>query len=309
MRRLSVVAAAVIGMALVLVRPMSARADGPGSGVYCPPIGPCIVQTGHGGSGGGVPVGGAPGPGGGPGCHDQSGASVPCQDPVLGWFNPTDFCYWHSATPPWPTRSEAQQLGLPYHPPGDGDYYLVTCPGVGGTGGSVQWAPAPPAGYGGAVNPQVLAVRAVNLLGLTGPDIALSPNVAREQIVGLPTWMWTQATPTTWGRHTATAAVPGASVTAVATATEISWQMGDGTTVVCVGPGTPWSTRYDAHAASPTCGHTYTTASTARTITATTTWQVRWTGSGLASGVGGAVTVTRSSSVTVRVAELQAINR
>ncbi|MHB8451717.1 MAG: hypothetical protein ACYDAQ_14925 [Mycobacteriales bacterium] len=50
-------------------------------------------------------------------------------------------------------------------------------------------------------------------------------------------------------------------------------------TVVCTNPGTPYSSNYDPHAPSPTCGYTYQTPSStsgngAFQLTATTTWRV-----------------------------------
>lgn len=265
---------------LVAGTPTPARAGDPG-GVHCPIVGPCVVRTGHGGSKGGGRGGGSGTRGGQATCRDRGGATVPCHDPILGWFDPKDFCYYKAATPPWPTRADAAGLGLPYHPPGDGDYYLATCPGVAGTGGGITWRANPPPGFGVTIDPRVLAAEAINRLGLAGPDVVLSPSATQEQIVGLPMWLATRVTAATWGRHTATAAVPGASVTAAATALRIAWDTGDGVTVACSGPGALWSPRYDAHSPSPTCGHTYTSASNHRVITATTTWQVAWSGAGL----------------------------
>lgn len=156
----------------------------------------------------------------------------------------------------------------------------------------------------------MLAQRAVRQLGLAGPDIQTSPPVGAEQVVGLPTWLCTGMTAATWGSHAATAAVPGESVTATATAERIVWDLGDGTSISCDGPGTPYQQGMDAHAASPTCGHTYTASSAgepdqAYRVTAATTWSVRWAG----GGVQGQLTVRRTSQAALRVAEAQAVNQ
>jgi len=79
---------------------------------------------------------------------------------------------------------------------------------------------------------------------------------------------------------------------------------GDGATVTCRGPGRPWRSGGDPHAASPTCGHTYTSPGRYR-VRVTVTWQVSWAGGGT-SGTVPAVTTT--STRVVRVSESQALN-
>jgi hypothetical protein len=143
-------------------------------------------------------------------------------------------------------------------------------------------------------------------LRLDGAQIAMAPPAA-SVLVHVPVWLWTPVSAVTWGPASATAAVAGLSVTATARATRIVWQMGDGHAVTCTGPGTPYQASYGA-AASPTCGYVYQRASAhqpggAFTLTATTTWQVDWTGGGQA----GALTTTRTSTSRVRIGELQVV--
>jgi hypothetical protein len=119
--------------------------------------------------------------------------------------------------------------------------------------------------------------------------------------------MWTAVTPTTWGPVTATASVPGLSVTATGRAQRIVWSMGDGSSVTCTGPGTSYTPSLGGRG-SPTCGHVYQRSSAAQPqatypITATTTWQVTWTG----GGQNGVLTVTRTSTATVSIGELQVL--
>jgi hypothetical protein len=157
------------------------------------------------------------------------------------------------------------------------------------------------AGYGRFV--------AVSKLGLSGPNIKLSPPAGSQQVVGLPTWMWTTVSDATWTPHSATAAVAGESVTATATATSIDWSMGDGDTVTCDGPGTPYSPRFGAHASSPTCGYTYSSPSSTAAggtfpVTGTTTWRITWVG----GGQNGTLTLRRSTTVNVVVQEAEAVN-
>ncbi|WP_432850674.1 hypothetical protein ACQPXB_08550 [Amycolatopsis sp. CA-161197] len=135
--------------------------------------------------------------------------------------------------------------------------------------------------------------------------IASSP--AGTQLVRLPTWLWLDRG--FWQARTATAEVPAVSVTATATPTSVAWSMGDGTTVTCAGPGTPFPGSRDPKAASPDCGHTYQHSSAGMPVerfpvTATVSWRITWAGAG-ASGT--FPDFTTSGSAALRVAESQAL--
>ncbi len=233
----------------------------------------------------------------------STGQVVPCYDPQMGWFNSSSGC-WFTAVSPQPGPQDPAWEG---HYP-NGAIYQMTCPGAGGTGGGWVWRATPPAGFGAAgITPAQLAERAVELLGLKGPQIGMAPPAGTTGLVGVPVWMWTTVTPTTWGPVTATASVPGLSVTATGQAQRIVWSMGDGTSVTCTGPGTPYTPSLGGRT-SPTCGHIYQRSSAAQPgakypITATTTWQVTWVG----GGQNGVLTVTRTSTATVSVGELQVL--
>jgi hypothetical protein len=105
--------------------------------------------------------------------------------------------------------------------------------------------------------------------------------------------------------------VPGESVTATATPVSVTWHPGDGTTVTCQGAGAPYTSADNPAAASPDCGHTYTSSSAGQpggafTATATITWDVTWQGAG---GAGGALAPLFTTAVAAfRVAESQALN-
>ncbi len=86
-----------------------------------------------------------------------------------------------------------------------------------------------------AVSPAEIARLARSQLRLPTPTIAANPG--GDQLVNLPTWMWLTSG---WESMSATASVPGVSVTAVATPTSVTWSMGDGVTVTCTGAGTPF---------------------------------------------------------------------
>jgi hypothetical protein len=196
-------------------------------------------------------------------------------------------------------------------PPGEiGGFYLVTCTwDTTGTGGAIVWlttgaAPGPatpPA-------PATLAQRAVKQLTLPGFAIDASPSTAADQLVGLPTWLWLAGAD--WQATTATAAVPGESVTATATPTTVTWDLGDGTTLVCHGPGTPYTASDRPDQASPTCGHTFASSSAGQpndafTVTATIAWSVTWAGGGKTGTV---PNLESTATTTMRVAAIESLN-
>jgi hypothetical protein len=142
-------------------------------------------------------------------------------------------------------------------------------------------------------------------LRLPTPSIAANP--AGEQLVNLPTWMWLSSG---WGPVSATATVPGVSVTATATPTSVTWSMGDGSTVTCTDAGTPFHPGTAPTASSPDCGHTYQTSSASQAgqafpVSATVHWIVTWAG----GGQGGVFpNMTTTGNAAFRVAESQALN-
>jgi hypothetical protein len=156
-----------------------------------------------------------------------------------------------------------------------------------------------------ARTPAGIARLAYDQLGLPQPDIAASPRT--DQLVNLPTWLWLDGG---WDAVTATAHVPGVSITATARPRTVTWTMGDGGTVTCPGPGTAFRSGANPRAASPDCGYTYRRSSAAQPahafrVTATVYWSVRWAGAGQ---TGTFPELTTSSSTTFRVAESQALN-
>jgi len=155
-------------------------------------------------------------------------------------------------------------------------------------------------------SPLELAQLARDQLRLPSPRIEASP--AAEQLVGLPTWLWLDRE--MWGAVSATASVPGVSVTAVARPVSVEWAMGDGSTVTCAGPGTPYGIGGNPQSPSPDCGYTYRISSAGRpggtfAVSATVDWTVTWSGAGQ-SGVFPGLTTT--SGAGFAVAESQALN-
>jgi hypothetical protein len=174
--------------------------------------------------------------------------------------------------------------------------------------GAAAPAGAPAAGPG-VPDPAVLAALARQTLGLPSPVIRSSPAQNALQLTNLPTWLWIN--PAEWVPQSKTATVPGESVTATATPVSVTWHPGDGSTVTCQGAGTPYTSADNPAAASPDCGHTYTSSSAGQPggafqATATITWDVTWQGAG---GAGGVLPPLFTTAVAeFRVAESQALN-
>jgi hypothetical protein len=188
----------------------------------------------------------------------------------------------------------------------EGQWYAYIC----GDGANLWlgnlWVPATQP----AVAPVALAQLARRYIPLPAPAIQTSPAATADQVVNVPTWLW--ADPGTWGVRTATASVPNESATVTATPVTVTWTMGDGSQVVCRGPGTPY-TGGDPARPSPDCGHTYRQSSARQPglrypITATTTWRISWVATGVVAASGTLPSLLRTSTTTLRVAEAQTVN-
>jgi hypothetical protein len=205
------------------------------------------------------------------------------------------------------------QQGRPGPPGQEGTWYVHSCLVDGSWTTdpySLTWVPlgaAAPAGdpQPAPPSPAQLAEIARKQLQFPAPAIAASPS--GEQLVSLPTWLWLSGG---WQPVSATVTVPGVSVTATATPTSVTWSMGDGSTVACAGPGTPFAAGSDSKASSPDCGHTYRTSSASQAgqafpVSATVHWTVTWAG----AGQGGVFPdLTTTGNAAFRVAESQALN-
>lgn len=156
-----------------------------------------------------------------------------------------------------------------------------------------------------AIAPQDLAMVARSRLRLASPVVGFSP--AGDQLVHVPTWLWLT---NGWESVSANAAVPGVTVNAVARPESAEWSLGDGSTVMCSGPGVRYPGTGDAARSSPDCGHTYRQSSVETTgesysVVVTVRWSVAWTGVGQSGTLPG---LSTTSSASLRVLESQALN-
>lgn len=205
---------------------------------------------------------------------------VPCQSSAGYWSNTLN-CYVQLMDPQPPAGDPAWQG----HEPDDGAVYLCYQPQTGIV--LFRWSADPPDRAGEGPTPRVVAQQAVTSMGLKAIRIGIAPDPGENSvgIVGMPVWMWAdQPDAETVGPVTATATAGGITVTAVASLLRVTWSMGDGTTVVCRTPGTPYSPEFGDQP-SPDCGHTYEQSSAGQdedrfTVTATSEWVVTWSGAG-----------------------------
>ncbi|WP_239648633.1 hypothetical protein [Nocardiopsis chromatogenes] len=147
-------------------------------------------------------------------------------------------------------------------------------------------------------------------LVLPEPAVGGAPPLGGEgyQVVQFPTWLWIDRDQ--WEPRTARAEVGGGSVEVTASPDEVVWDMGDGNTVRCSGPGTAF--RQGVHepgSRSPDCGHVYTSSSKNRAgrdrVEARLVWQVEWSAT---NGQGGAMEpMETSASRTVEVVEVHSL--
>jgi hypothetical protein len=157
-----------------------------------------------------------------------------------------------------------------------------------------------------AVNPPNLARLAVDgfVETLGAPQAGFSP--ADQTLVNFDTYMWLTNGPPGGEVGPWTMSVPGLTVTAWATGSDITWDMGDGSTVTCP------VTRDEASAAAAPCSHSYDVSSAGQPDeryqgAVSLTYEVRWEATG-AGSISGSVDAFRSGDFSLAVAEAQAIN-
>jgi len=195
-----------------------------------------------------------------------------------------------------------------------GGIYWKTCGGqsqhkYSGTGNGGIFIP--PRTPGGApADPGDLAEEALDRTPLPEPTIAMAPRPENPQLVNLATFLWVPADQ--WRPLTASATAGPVTSTVTATPKRVIWDMGQGDRVICDGPGLPYDPTLSDAANPSTCRFTYRRSSAGQpgqafTVTATVEWETTWTVTGAAGG-GGLGTLSRSSSTTITVAELQALN-
>ncbi len=201
-----------------------------------------------------------------------------------------------------PTGSAGPGTSAP--PPEPTLALTATCAATGPIG---ICAPAPPAPAGGAVPPAppdgyVVAALARDQLDLPLPDVRTAPPPGVDQVVAFATWLWID--PTQWHGLSKTVMIPGVAATVAARPVSMTWQTGDGQTVECRGPGTPYlAGRPDAGQHSD-CTHAYLDRG-AVAGRVTVHWQMDWSATTGQAGTFGLV--DRTTDLRLIVVEVQAV--
>lgn len=199
---------------------------------------------------------------------------------------------------------DVQEFGRP------GRWFTVTCK-----------APGPPPEY--TYDLRYIPLRSSNVaealdlveearrqLQLPEPAINMSPPATADSVVHVPVFLWVPAD--AWQPEEATAEIPGVTVTVKAEPQRVIWTMGDGAQVECPGPGEAWDPSLPEEAQPSSCRYTYRSTSVGQSgerfpVTATVYWKASWTVEG-APGGGDLGEIARSSTTSVRVAQIQTVN-
>lgn len=237
------------------------------------------------------------------GCEWQ-GKPIDCVTSLGSWS--ASVSAWCRKADPQPPHSDVAWGGRT-----EGGIYLCTRPGgdlvPDPSMTSTRWLPGPPEAV--QVDPREVALRLLARIDLEAIDIGMQPrgdNEVRLSFTGWQNWMWAESpSEKQWGPVTAADSGSGVRVTLRAEVDRIEWDMGDGTTITC-GRGTPWSearTQGGKNVASPDCGHMYEAMDT-YTVTATSHWNVQWSGAGRS----GTLPFSLSRSTDYLVGEYQTLN-
>lgn len=218
-------------------------------------------------------------------------------------------------------RPGAQYYGVWQGSPDEG--WIYEWRKLAGVAGGIHWgyygfmwlAEAPGEQPVIVVDPEQVAQEILDGMAFEPLEVGLAPRPLEHDadsigLVGAPVWMWvTNAGPTTWGPIEESATVDGVTVTVTAEVENVTWDMGDGTTVTCEEPGDPYVPSLGVRP-SPNCGHAYTQTSadqprTAYTVTATASWTATWTASTGAEGT--LEPPNPATTASVRIGERQVI--
>jgi len=197
-----------------------------------------------------------------------------------------------------------------------GAWYFDTCatgtPSFKGVG--MVWIrySHPPTAPTPSVPPAQLASEAASSLSLPAPSMHLDPSPF--SVVNFATWLWVDAS--IWHPYTTSASAGGESVSATATPVSVTWDMGDGSSLTCDGPGTPYDPMLPASIQQTSCSYVYRISSAGQPspdgnpndaafmVSATVTWQVTWSGAGASGTLPDLYT---TSTLPVRVEQIEAV--
>lgn len=219
----------------------------------------------------------------------------------------TSNCEWQTLSPE-NVRAADSMAENGWGPPRGaepGAWYRRICYNPDGTStGTIHWVTDP-------VDPVALAQQAADRVPIPAPGVGVNPSPSEGAVVGVETWLWVD--PAAWQPVTAQAAAGSVVVTATASPRRVVWDMGNGDSVMCEGPGTPYDPDRPSEQQATDCSYTYQRSSAQEPsgtfrVTATVVWEVSWSVSG-APGGGSLGTTPRTETVELPVKEIQAVNR
>jgi hypothetical protein len=158
--------------------------------------------------------------------------------------------------------------------------------------------------------PKTVAEEAYSRMTVPTPLILMTPAADATQFVSLPIWL--QLAAPSWITKSTTITAGGVTLTMTAVPTRAVWSMGDGSSVICRGPGSPYPALKpkDPMAESPDCGYTYTRPSASLPqhsypVSVAVHWKVAW--STTAGQAGAEPDLTAVATTRLRVDEIQAL--
>jgi hypothetical protein len=154
---------------------------------------------------------------------------------------------------------------------------------------------------------EAIARQVYDEVPLVVPQPHTSPPADAQQLVGFPVWLWVDGT--VWRSFEAHASIAGVSVSVVAQPKTLTWDMGDGTSLSCAGPGIAW-TDATPDGQQSECSHVYQFVSDRQPsgrypARVTVAWTVTWSASTGESGT--LPEASRSTTFSLDVGERQAV--
>lgn len=186
-----------------------------------------------------------------------------------------------------------------------------------GFSGVTWWSAADAFGLGAPVDLAEVAADAYAFLPIPTAAIGVNPpgSSSVPALVNLETWLWVD--PLAWApqRSEVEVCCPVVVVSVEAIPERVSFATGDGGTVTCEGPGTPFDPSQADSAQHSDCAHSYTRSSASQpaqryTVTARVQWSASWAVSGAAPAGGGPLPAVQQATtpVPLRVGEIQSLN-
>lgn len=176
---------------------------------------------------------------GGPAANAQTSSELTAPPPP---------CYYVPAS-----ASVAASLGP--GGPGPGAWYTWYCDTPTGFLNNPRPAIWVPSGSAPGAAPSVPALlqQAIGQAALVDPTIVLDP--PGEQVVNLASWL--AVSPSQWNAIVASATAGGVTTTVIATPEAVLWNLGDGDSITCPGPGVLYDTGEPASDQSTYCSYVW----------------------------------------------------